>query len=133
MKIDSRKPDLKAVKIGTVVITTKGFEFSRVENGWLDSKTKLTWFYPEPKKLNQYEAMEKYNSPSKRLPTKDEFEDAEKHGFREVLEINSSLFWSSSVYPSYSYYAYFFNGNYGDIGYVSRSYYNDAAVCVSGR
>ena len=133
MKIDSRKPDLKAVKIGTVVITTKGFEFSRVENGWLDSKTKLTWFYPEPKKLNQYEAMEKYNSPSKRLPTKEEFEDAEKHGFREVLEINSSLFWSSSVNPNRADCAYVFNGSNGDIHYGYRDSYGEAALCVSGR
>src|ERR1039458_9749869 len=114
MKIDLRKPDLKSAEIGTVVITEKGFEFERVEKGWEDSETKLTWFYPELGGLNHYEAMEKYNSHSKRIPTKEEFEDAEKHGFREVLGINSGWFWSSSVYPNYTYYAYDFSGYYGD-------------------
>ena len=133
MKIDLRKPDLKAVEIGTVVITTKSFEFERVEKGWMDLETKLTWFYPEPGRLNQHKAMEKYNSPSKRLPTKEEFEDAEKHGFREVLEIDSGLFWSSSGYPNNSDYGFVFNGYYGDIDYYYRSNINDAAVCVSGR
>src|ERR1022692_2425868 len=106
MKIDLRKPDLKTIEIGTVVITTKGFEFSRVADGWKDMTSGLKWFYPEPGKLNHHKAMEKYNSPFKRLPTKEEFEDAEKHGFREVLGIDSGWFWSSSVYPNYTDYAY---------------------------
>jgi hypothetical protein len=50
----------------------------------------------------------------------------------QVLPNLNYWFWSSSVHPEYSYYAYFFNGRTGFIGYISRDYADDSAVrCVA--
>jgi hypothetical protein len=135
LTIDLRKHNLREAAVGTIVITSKGFVFERVsKDQWKDLTTGLKWFYPEEKRMIHHQAVETYSTDDKRLPTKGEFEIAEEHGFREVLEIDSGWFWSSSVNPSNTYYAYvFFVGYYGGIGFDSRDFNVDSVVCVAGR
>lgn len=115
--------------------TSTGFVFeliSKDEKGerWKDLETGLTWGPIHGDPINHYEATEKFGAA---LPTKEEFETAENHGIREVLDMKNKWFWSSSVFPNYAAYAYYFYGSNGGIGYYYRSGGNDAAVCVAGR
>lgn len=137
--IDLRISDLRNLKPGIEVISQKGFAFTflgKTEQGkeiWLDQTSGLKWFEDDNGEgLNWYQSMEKFNSPEKRLPSKEEFELAEKHGFRDVLPKIEGYRWSSSVHPYYAAYAYGFNGSYGGIDYGNRdsSYVNAAALCV---
>ena len=130
MKIDLRVSDLRKVELGTIVITSKGFEFTLVSRDvdwketWRDETSKLLWLPLEKERLNWSQAMEKFNSPEKRLPTKEEFEEAETHGFREVLPNMSAWFWSASLCPIYAGLAYGFDGDVGgtDFGYRDFDY-----------
>lgn len=131
MKIlDLRIPTLNSLKVKDKVITSKGFTFVKMKEGWKDVKTGLEWSNPVASwRGTHYEAQEKFGD---KLPTKDEFEIAEKHGVREVLLITSGYFWSSSVNPVFDFNACVFNGVNGYIGSYYRSV-SEAALCVSGR
>ena len=135
MVIDLRRPDLRTVEPGTTVITTKDGVFqllSRIDGkeSWKDQKTGLTWHDVEDKKFSYYEAVEKFGD---RIPTKEEFEEAEKHGFREVLpNMENRWFWSASVNAGNTGYAYYFYGRYGYIGYDVRND-EEAVRCVGRR
>lgn len=127
MKIDLRKPDLRKTLLGTVVITTTGHEFELIalKNGkesWRDLTSGLIWHDIEDDKITHYEAMEKFpQTADKRLPTIEEFEGAEKHGFREVLPNINYWFWSASFGPNYR--AYGTDYARGFNGYDGSSYY----------
>jgi hypothetical protein len=132
--IDLSKPDLRNVPIGTDVRTTKGFVWelvSRKEDleSWQDKDTGLTWTETDFSG-DHHKAMERFPDS---LPTKKEFEIAELHGIREIMDMNGKWFWSSSGNPNYSYVAFVFYGSFGAVAYVSRSYVSIVAVCVSGR
>jgi len=82
---------------------------------WMDVQTGLVWCDVEDDTMTHYKAIELFNTDDKRLPTKEEWEEAEKHEIRFVLpNFNNKWFWSSSVHPDYSYYAYIFDGRGGD-------------------
>lgn len=121
--IDLRKPDLRLIEVGTVVITSKGFEWELIERkagkeAWLDRTSKLVWEdLEDDKTMTHYEAMEKYGD---KLPSKEIFEQGEEHGMREVLPNMDHAFFSSSVVPGLSGYAYDFDGRNGLIVYGSR-------------
>lgn len=139
MIVDLRPPNLRKIEIGTEVISLKGHHFkllNRTSEGetWLDVSSGLTWLPISASKINHYEA-EKHQTDSQRLPTKEEFEVAERHGFRDVLDnMNGRWFWSSSVHPDYSLYAYHFHGRIGYIYVDYRDLDDDFAVrCVSRR
>jgi hypothetical protein len=132
--IDLSKPDLRNVAIGELVKTTKGFVWELVSRNegfesWRDNTTKLVWTETDFKG-NHHEASELFPGL---LPTKEEFETAELHGIREIMDMNGKWFWSSSVYPFNTYYAYGFSGVNGGVFYFSRSSYGEAAVCVAAR
>lgn len=136
-KIDLRTPNLMEVKPGTIVITSKGFEFERVnstEETWLDLTTGLMWFDREPEMYNYDQAMDKFNKPERRLPTIEEFTEAEGHGFREVLpNMKVYFFWSASLYsynPAVS--ARYFDGSDGDDYGVGVRNYDVSVRCVEG-
>lgn len=132
--IDLAKPDLTKVEIGTLVMTTKGFVWklltvSELGQSWLDETSGLTWFPKENGTFNHYQAVEQFQSS---FPTKEEFEKAEEHGIREIFnDFQNEWFWSASVHPSFSYYAYFFNGSNGDIDYYYRYDYYVSVRCVA--
>jgi hypothetical protein len=136
--IDLReKPDLRKVEVGTRVISSKGYEFEllsrdqsekEIKERWVDLKTNVIWGPIIKESLNFNDANRKYQ-----LPTKEEFETAERHGFREIIGISSGSFWSSSAY--FDVYAWGFNGYNGHIDFGYRYYgsSNEAVLCVAGR
>jgi hypothetical protein len=67
--------------------TSKGFEFEKVEGGWRDKASGLIWFEEFKTNINQYAAENWAAAKWNRLPTKEEFEEAAKHGI---------CFWSST-------------------------------------
>lgn len=90
-------------------------------------------------------AKEYCESISARLPSKEEFTrlreymgaqpgtpEGYSHHHNKVLpNLSGYWFWSSSVDPNNSDYAYFFYGGYGDIDHDLRNYFNYGAVrCV---
>ena len=85
----------------------------------LDKRTGIKWYKAtDEKKYTYKEAMEKYGNS---LPTKEEYEEAEKHGIRFVLEdFEDRGYWSSSVYSNSRYYSWFFYGTYGVVYYLLR-------------
>lgn len=136
MYIDLTKSDLRNAEVGTIVKTTKGFEFQLVQKEnpkeyWKDLSTGLTWGPKEEGTYNHHEALAKFGD---KLPTKEQFEVAEAHGIREVLsDMEGGWFWSSSVFPGYSVFAYVFYGGNGHVAVGNRSvdYSYGAARCVS--
>src|ERR1035437_8937640 len=106
MKIDLRTPDIRTCEVGTIVISKTGHEFELLErtNGkdvWKDLTSGLVWFDMEKEKYTHNEAVEKFKD---RLPTIEEFAEAEKHGFRDILpNIEDRWFWSASLYPTGTY------------------------------
>jgi hypothetical protein len=132
--IDLRKPNLREVKIGTEVITSKGFTFTLVKRNkagkesWKDETSGLVWHDVEKEKYTYKNALEEFGT---KLPTKEDFKLAEKHGFREVLPNTDIWFWSSSPYPTDSDFAYLFNGGNGYTDYYYRS--NALSVRCVGR
>ena len=130
--IDLRTSDLRKVPVGTTVITSKGFKFKLVsrkkgKESWKDLTSKLTWHDAEDEKYRHYQAQEKFGNG---FPTKEEFEVAESHGFREVVpNMANKWFWSSSVDPYSTYYAFGFGGDDGDIYYDFR-FFNYSVRCV---
>lgn len=107
--------------------------FQRVA-GILDTKTGLIWDIEFKTGLNHDEALDYAKAQGKRLPTKEEFEEAEKNGIRDVPELcwDGYFFWSSTLHHDPSY-AYVFNGYVGyiDFGYRVFRYGSDALRCVS--
>lgn len=133
--IDLRKPNLKELSVGTVVITSKGFNFELTQfvkgkQYWKDLSTGLVWLPKEEEKFSWDAAVAKFNTS---LPTIEEFELAEEHGFREVVSDMDGWFWSASLNPTVTDYARGFNGydGYSYYGYGRDSGYS--VRCVSGR
>jgi hypothetical protein len=90
--------------------------------------------------MNQYQATEYCQSIGAQLPSREDFTrlreymGAQSGTYRgytpQILPgLADNWYWSSSVHPDYSYYAYDFSGNYGDVGFDYRSFY-DAVRCV---
>lgn len=123
--------DLRKVKVGTIVITSKGFKFKLVsrkkgKESWLDCTSKLIWHDLEDKTYNHYEAVEKFCN---HLPTIEEFLKAEEHGFREVCpNMKGYWFWSASLVSYDTEFARAFCGSSGD-GFTGRSFYGSTR-CV---
>jgi hypothetical protein len=68
------------------------------------------------------------------LPSKAEFEAAEKNGVREVVpNMRDRWFWSASVHPGSSGYAFVFYGNDGYVGHGYRDYVSHFSVRCVGR
>ena len=116
---------------GTRCITSKGFYFSRVQDGWIDEQSKIIWFDLEKNKITQYRALNFCKNNGLALPSgydealnglfdfpdhDSDFVSAEKHGIREVLkDLSSGWFWSSSTKSEDSFYAFYFRGHYGRV------------------
>ena len=86
----------------------------------LDLRTGIKWFKAtDENKYSYEEAIEKYSNS---LPTKEEFEEAEKHGIRVVLEdFDQRWYWSSSVVSYNQAFSWYF---YGTNGYVNLNIRN---------
>ena len=82
-----------------------------------DNKTGLIWGPIQYGKYTHYEAEAKFGHA---LPTKEEFEEAEKNGIRQVFDMKKRYFWSASVHPKDEDFAFDFSGNNGYVYYDSR-------------
>lgn len=129
----SARGAVDALEVGAKVRTVKGFVFTKLSDGrWSDDTTGLIWGAVVKESINWDDAMAKYGD---KLPTKEEFETAEKHGIRGVIKaMNDFWFWSSSPRDAES--AFYFSGDFGFIYYYgirSFTYFNEGVVLVSGR
>ncbi len=114
------------------VLVTRSKDFKEVHK---EVSTGLFWSDRLPKTMNHYSAEKACNSSLKevagisgvtwRLPSKEEYEQAEKNGIRKALPNMSYWFWSSSVHRNNSDYAWLFNGYDGFVDYYYRSDGND--------
>ncbi len=118
-------------KKGNFVLVTKTKDSKEI---YKDMKSGLIWGDRLPNKMDHFEAEKACNDQlaevggikaSWRLPTKEEFEEAEKNGVISSLpNMKNRWFWSSSVHSNYSNDAWLFNGNNGSTvgGYRSNNY-----------
>lgn len=129
------KSNLRKALVGTVVVTSKdyAFELFNRDNGkeaWVDRETGLVWYAKEELTYTHYQAVEKFGN---RLPTIEEFKEAEKHGIMEVMpDFEGYYFWSSSLNPTDSDFARGFGGS-GDSSSLGYRGYDDSVRCVGGR
>lgn len=122
--------DLEILPVGARVKTKTGFIWRRLgPDSWTDERTGLHWLSAEPKTYTHGQATE-LQTDKKRLPTKKDFEYAEKHGIREIFNMHGKWFWSASVHPNYSYFACVFYGSYGVIVSFYRDYVSGSVRCV---
>lgn len=116
--------------------TSKDFVFTKTPLGWIDQTSKLEWMNEFKAGLNHYDAEKWATEQKMRLPTREEFIEAESHGIRELPDMvwKGYWFWSSTQYRGYSDSAYEFNGANGYADYdglrdFSVSYVAARAVC----
>lgn len=125
--------NLENIPTGGKAKTRKCFVWTHIANdSWKDETSGLIWLPKENGLYNHYQALEKETETNK-IPTKKELEEAEKHGIREIFNMECKWFWSASVHPSFSYYAYGFSGDSGVIDFFSRGSYDGSVRCVAGR
>lgn len=118
--------NFKNFEIGTQVKTRKGFIFLKVgEDIWKDETSGLIWLPQEAGKYTYDDLLELQNE-SKRLPTKQEFEEAEKHGIKQIIDMENNWFWSISYDLDFPYYPYNFNGDFDD----EYQLYYGSIICV---
>lgn len=107
--------------------------WTKHELGWIDNLTGLLWHSEFQTKINHYDAEKWASEQGKRLPTQEEFVEAEKHGVRVLKDMawKDHWFWSSSLYPGHSDVAYgFYGGNGSAYDLVTR---NDSTGSVAAR
>ena len=118
MTLEQTKHNLKA-RMGYEITTSKGFTWTAVPTGWLDTTSKLVWRYEdEPGEYTFDDAVSRFGES---LPTKEEYEEAEKHGIREVLNLSGWRYWSASVYSLTRSFAWYFYSNYGYVYNLNRN------------
>ena len=115
---------LRSVAVGFKCRTSKGAIYERVARdnfgeSWKDSDGLIWSDYIGSH--SQYDAVSSCRRLSGTLPAPADFKRGEANGFREVLpNMKDRWFWSSSVRPNNSYYAYGFDGGSGGGGYGDR-------------
>jgi hypothetical protein len=125
---------------GNFTLVTRTTEFKEI---YLDEKSKLLWSDRLADGMTHFKAQESCKSDlaevvnvkglTWRLPSIDEYKEADKNGARAALPNMSDWFWSSSVVRDNSYYAWAFVGHSGDVDYGKRSYYYYLVRCVAAR
>lgn len=121
------------------VLVTRSKDFKEVHK---ERSTGLLWSDRLPNYMDHYNAEKACNSSLKevagisavtwRLPSIDEYKEAEKNGIRKALASMNYWFWSSSVHYSYFGGAWQFHGGDGKTDYYHRDYYGDISVrCVA--
>jgi hypothetical protein len=110
---------------------------------WKDLITGLVWSDRLPSIMNHYNAEKACNAGlaevagisgvTWRLPSKEEYEEAEKNGIRRALPNMNYWFWSSSVLRYNSDGAWLFYGSnvYTGHGYGHRNSYDESVRCVA--
>ena len=140
---DSTKKSSKNVE-WNLVSRRRDAETGKYYEVWKDSKSGLIWGDTLDNRYTHYKAVDacsssdgkrasaKITDKSFALPSKDEYVDAEKNGIRGILpNMKDRWFWSSSVLPQGSGYAFYFYGNDGYVYFDYRDNDNDSVRCVS--
>jgi hypothetical protein len=121
------------------VLVTRSKHFKEVHK---EVSTGLLWSDRLPSTMNHYSAEKACKADLKevagisgvtwRLPSIDEYKEAEKNGIWKALPNMNYWFWSSSVHRSYSDVAWLFVGDYGSTGSGYRNDYGYVSVrCVA--
>lgn len=127
MTLEQTKHLLK-VRMGYEVTTSTGHTWIPVSEGWLDTTSKLVWKYEDEE--GEYTFDDAVSRFGESLPSKAEWEEAEKHGIREVLDLNDKWLWSSSVYSNSQNLSWYFFGTSGYVNLNGRNL-NFRVRCVS--
>lgn len=96
--------------------------------GTLDPKTGLIWLPEESGTYTYDEAVEKFNTPEKRLPTIGELRTAWENG----IKFKNKWYWSSSLRAGHSDLGYDFHGGDGDFGHIAN-YSGGLVRCIAVR
>lgn len=117
------------------VLVTRSKDFKEVHK---EVSTGLLWSDRLPYTMNHYNAEKACKADLKevagisgvtwRLPSIDEYKEAEKSGIRKALPNMNYWFWSSSVHRDNSRFAWLFSG---DDGYTYYDYVNFSVRCVA--
>jgi len=143
---------------GTVVTWTRDTSNAKLGEAWRDASGMIWGDIVKkddgsPRFMNHKDATDYCKSIGAELPSREDFirlreymgaKSGSDEGYTaQVLpnltytekgQVNSRYFWSSSVHPDHSYYAYDFGGRFGYIGYYNRSFDNYYSVrCVGAR
>lgn len=128
MNLQQSKHLLK-VRMGYEITTSTGHTWTAVPTGWLDLSTNLVWKYENEEGTYTFdEAVARFGED---LPTKEEYEEAGKHGILEVLDLEGKWLWSASVFSTTRSLAWYFYSNHGNGLLNSRS--NTTSVRCVGR
>ncbi len=107
------------IKMAFEKVTSKGYSWRATFEGWEDLTSGLVWKYEDEEGTYTYDdAMSRFGES---LPSKEEWEVAEKHGVREVLSFRESYYWSSSLLSSNHYSAWVFSSDFGVVYYFLRN------------
>ena len=122
LSLNSEKPIVLNVNTHNEIVTTsKEFQFEKTQIGWKDLTSGLTWkFTDEADQYNYDDAIKQFGNS---LPTKEEFEQAESHGFREIIKLKEDRwYWSSSLVSDSRVNAWFFYSSYGGVDGYNRNF-----------
>ena len=105
-------------------VTSTGHVWTKLDDdSYKDEISGISWLAPEPGTFTHSDAL-KLQTDKKKLPTIEEYEEAEKHGIREVLDMKDKYWWSASLYPNNTGSAREFSGYSGYSGTYGRGYNN---------
>jgi hypothetical protein len=119
------------------VLVTRTKELKEV---YKELKTDLLWSDRLPKTMDHFSAEKACNSSLKevaginkswRLPSKEEYEQAEISGIRQALPNMNYWVWSSSLRNVIQDSAWLFDGSSGGDYYVNRKYNKGSVRCVA--
>ena len=106
-----------------IIKTKGGFDWIDAGDFMVDVLTGIKWKKEaEPEKMSYDIAIAKFkDNDALRLPTKEEYEDANEHGAREVLDFSGVWWWSASSDSGSRDHAWQFNGYDGDVDGAYRT------------
>jgi len=142
----TRKDSTKFVKgvVWNLVARKRDATTKQLYAAWKDSESKLVWSDRLDENYNHRDAMSiactsesarrataGISGKSFELPKIEQYEDAERHGIRDVLpNMRYSWFWSASLSPNYSGLARGFHGSDGGSFDYLRDYGGYSVRCV---
>lgn len=119
------------------VLVTRSKDFKEVHK---EVSTGLLWSDRLPSTMSHYDVEKACKADLKevvgisgvswRLPSIDEYKEADKNGIRKALPNMNYWFWSSSVHRRNSNFAWLFDGDDGNF-YVNNRNFSDSVRCVA--
>lgn len=131
MKIDLRRPNLREVPIGVIVISSKGYEWELINRDekhetWKDLTTGIIWFDKTTGKFTFDDALEKFGHT---IPTGEEWRIFQNHGGAEILPNMDASYWSSTACPHTPNFYYRYGKGPGLVSCIK--FYLGSVRCIS--